>query len=124
MLIRNSGFSYEFDSSKCDKCGGKCCVGESGYIWIDKDEIELLRKELELDFDEFSKKYLFKVGYRYSIKEKPYEDGVACLFFDEESKNCSIYKFRPKQCRTFPFWDYFKKNFNELERECIGVKSI
>ncbi len=45
-------------------------------------------------------------------------------FFDEKKLNCSIYEHRPKQCRTFPFWEYFKKNYNELEKECIGVKQL
>ncbi|MBF0985426.1 MAG: YkgJ family cysteine cluster protein, partial [Campylobacter sp.] len=33
-LLRQNGFSYEFDASECELCGGKCCTGESGYIWI------------------------------------------------------------------------------------------
>ena len=35
-----SGFGYSFDPSKCSVCKGKCCIGESGYIWISKSEIE------------------------------------------------------------------------------------
>ena len=91
--MRADGFSSEFDPSFCESCGGKCCTGESGYM-----------------------------GVRRSIKEKPYDDGFACIFFDEKDKNCSVYELRPKQCRTFPFWDYFKKNLKELRAECIGVK--
>ena len=36
-LLRRSGFGYEFDASKCERCGGKCCTGESGYIWVSLD---------------------------------------------------------------------------------------
>jgi len=44
------------------------------------------------------------------------------LFFDEAQRNCGIYELRPKQCRSFPFWEYFKTHTKELEEECIGVK--
>ena len=43
------------------------------------------------------------------------------FFFDEIKKNCSVYEARPNQCKSFPFWDYFKDNYEELEKECIGV---
>lgn len=120
-VLECSGFDYKFDSSKCDYCGGKCCTGESGYIWINNDEIRSLADFLSIDEDELKKEYLIKVKYRYSIKEVAYLDGYSCVFFDKERKNCSIYECRPQQCRTFPFWDYFKKNLKELKEECIGV---
>ncbi|MSN97012.1 YkgJ family cysteine cluster protein [Campylobacter sp. FMV-PI01] len=124
MCEVKSGFKYSFDPKKCEICKGKCCIGESGYIWINDDEIYRLSKHLNLEVEDFKKRYLIKIGSRYSIREKPYNFGFACKFFDEKTLNCSIYEFRPNQCRTFPFWDYFKKNFKELELECIGVKLL
>ncbi|MDO5046304.1 YkgJ family cysteine cluster protein [Campylobacter sp.] len=123
-MIKKSGFEYEFDFSKCSECGGKCCTGESGYIWISPCEIEALAGFLKLSVDEFKREFLQKCGYKFSIKEKIYKDGYACIFFDEINQNCSVYEFRPKQCETFPFWDYFKTHFNELEEECIGIKPL
>ena len=123
-MIRQDGFNYEFDSSKCDECGGKCCVGESWYIWISEDEIRSLGEYLGYKTELFKEIFLEKFGNRYSIKEKPYKSGLACIFFDEKNKNCSIYEYRPNQCRSFPFWGRFKRNFKELERECIGVKQL
>ena len=120
--MRADGFSYEFDPSFCESCGGKCCTGESGYIWIDEGEILKFCAAFGMSKDEFESKFLIRVGLKRSIKEKPYDDGFACIFFDEKNKNCSVYELRPKQCRTFPFWDYFKKNLKELRAECIGVK--
>ncbi|MBE2983744.1 YkgJ family cysteine cluster protein [Campylobacter sp. RM9344] len=122
--MKQDGFEWEFDPSFCEECGGKCCTGESGYIWIDEGESRLLAEHLGLNEDEFKEKFLIKVGKKFSIKEKSHEDGYACVFFDEINKNCSIYEFRPSQCRSFPFWDYFRKNLRELERECIGVKFL
>lgn len=123
-MINQAGFEYEFNPQKCDECGGKCCTGESGYIWISTEEIKNLAGFLGLEEDEFRSKFLQKCGYKFSIKEKFYKDGYACVFFDEIKQNCSIYQFRPKQCRSFPFWEHFKTNFDELERECIGVKRL
>ncbi len=123
-MIRQDGFNYEFDSNKCDECGGKCCTGESGYIWISEDEIRSLGEYLGYKTELIKEIFLEKFGNRYSIKEKPYNGGFACIFFDEKNKNCSIYEYRPNQCRSFPFWEHFKRNFKELERECIGVKQL
>ncbi|WP_096015461.1 YkgJ family cysteine cluster protein [Campylobacter lanienae] len=122
--MRQDGFNYEFDSNKCDECGGKCCTGESGYIWISEDEIRSLGEYLGYKTELIKEIFLEKFGNRYSIKEKPYKGGFACIFFDEKNKNCSIYEYRPNQCRSFPFWEHFKRNFKELERECIGVKQL
>ena len=119
-----SGFDFSFDESKCASCGGKCCVGKSGYIWIDEQEIANLSEFFGFSKEKFKEIFLFKVGTKFSIKEKPYENGFACVFFDEKNKNCGVYEFRPSQCRSFPFWEHFKDNFDELEQECIAVKRL
>lgn len=124
-LLKKDGYNYSFNPNACESCGGKCCTGESGYVWISIIEIEALCKHLNLTIDEFSKKYLYKVDYRYSLKEvKLSEDSFACCFFDNIKKQCSIYEYRPEQCRTFPFWPYFQKRVEEVKKECIGIKDI
>lgn len=120
-MIFNKDFSYGFNENACQKCGGKCCTGESGNIFANKEELKALREHLQLDEKEFALKYLKKVGFRMSFKEVEFEDGFACIFFDKEKRNCSIYDFRPMQCRTFPFWEYFKTHQEELKKECIGI---
>lgn len=124
MYKIKDGFNYKFNPAKCEKCGGKCCTGESGYIWVSDSEIANLSKFLGLEVEVFKKRYLDKFGLRYSIKEISFNGGYACCFFDKKALNCSIYDYRPNQCRTFPFWDYFKTNYKELERECIGVERL
>jgi hypothetical protein len=47
---------------------------------------------------------------------------LECVFFDHRQKCCSIYTVRPRQCHTFPFWEHFKRNKDELIKECPGVK--
>lgn len=124
-LLTHKEFPYSFDANECAKCQGNCCIGESGYIWINKQEIENLAKLLNLSIEELGMNYLKKVGYKYSIVEKKIaQDNYACIFFDLEKRQCSVYEARPSQCRTFPFWDYFKKNEQEVYEECPAVKPL
>ena len=118
-MIKVDGYDYVFDENACKSCGGRCCTGESGYIFINDAEIERLANHLNISKSDFIDTYLYKVGFRYSIKEKVYKDGYACVFFEN---GCSVYKCRPTQCRTFPFWEYFKTNKEELKKECPGIK--
>ncbi|TQR34538.1 zinc/iron-chelating domain-containing protein [Campylobacter sp. MIT 99-7217] len=120
-MIKNEDFDYAFDESACKACGGKCCTGESGYIFADEEELEKIRIFLNLEKEEFQKSFLKKIGIKYSFKEVKFEDGFACIFFDQNKRNCSIYEFRPRQCKTFPFWKYYKTHKEELQKECIGV---
>lgn len=124
-IIKKDGFPYSFEPSACASCQGNCCIGESGYIWINKEECENLAKHLKISLNELGQNYLIKVGYKYSIKERKLsENNYACIFFDIEKKQCSIYEARPVQCRTFPFWEYFKTRVNEVKEECPAIKDI
>jgi len=120
-LIKKEGFEFSFNPKACEECGGKCCTGESGYIWLNPLEMDKISRFLNISTEQLKQNFLIKVGYKYSIKEKPFEDGFACIFFDTKNKNCSIYDVRPNQCRTFPFWDYFKNNISEVKKECPGI---
>lgn len=120
-LVKKDGFSYAFNSGACSSCAGRCCTGESGYIFVSKDEIQKIGKLLDLDIKDFVSRYLFKKGYKYSLKEIKYEDSYECVFFDRELNGCKIYDARPAQCITFPFWDYYKTRVDELMQECPGI---
>lgn len=121
-IIKEEGYSYGFDPSACEACGGHCCTGESGYIWAKYAEIESMAAFVNLSVEEFATMYLRKVKHRYSLIEKKLdEDNHACIFFDETIKRCSIYPVRPRQCRTFPFWEQFKAEEQEVRRECPGI---
>ncbi|QOY55500.1 YkgJ family cysteine cluster protein [Candidatus Sulfurimonas marisnigri] len=123
-IVKKDGYSYSFDANACSTCKGKCCTGESGYIYVTKAEIESISKLLNLDIKDFVQEYLFKKLYKYSIKEKKFGENYECIFYDRESNGCNIYDARPLQCRTFPFWDYFKQRVDELKLECPGVIDV
>ena len=87
---------------KCTQCGD-CCTGAPGYVWVNQGEIKAIAAELgEADVEAFEDKYIRKVGIRRSLREFPNGD---CVFFDSEKRKCTVYSARPRQCRTWPFWD-------------------
>ncbi|WP_200764112.1 YkgJ family cysteine cluster protein [Nitrosophilus alvini] len=119
-MIEKEGFDFVFDPNACETCEGNCCTGESGYIWVQSNEINEISNFLKIDTESFMKNCLKKVKYRYSIKEIFVNGSYQCLFFDKD-KGCEIYPVRPKQCRTYPFWDHFKENTKEVKKECPGI---
>ncbi|MBA2728180.1 MAG: YkgJ family cysteine cluster protein [Parachlamydiaceae bacterium] len=84
---------------KCTGCG-ECCTGAPGYVWVSKEEIIAMAELLQLSVDKFSKKYIRQVGGRHSLIEDP--KTFDCVFLKD--KKCTIYRVRPKQCQTFPWW--------------------
>lgn len=87
-------------SFRCTRCGN-CCRG-SGYVWVDGDEIHTLAQHFEMDDETFSKVYTYKVGRSRSLREQANDD---CIFYDS-SVGCLVYEARPRQCRTWPFWEH------------------
>lgn len=119
--MREDGFDYSFDPTACEACQGRCCTGESGSIFATKKEFEAMAIFLDLTPDDFKRDYLVKVNNRYSLSEIRYNESHDCIFYNRETNGCKIYDVRPAQCRTFPFWNYFKSYPQELKDECPGV---
>jgi Fe-S-cluster containining protein len=84
---------------QCTRCGD-CCTGAPGYVWVDAEEIARLARCLGVAPEEFSRRYVRRVGHRHSLIEKP---GGDCIFWDRTA-GCTVYPARPSQCRTWPFW--------------------
>jgi len=121
-IIKKENFPYVFDTSACNICQGRCCTGESGYIFVNKIEAQKICEVLEIDIKTLIDKYLYKKGYKYSIKETKIGESYECVFYDRDINGCKIYNARPEQCKTFPFWDYYKTRVDELKQECLGIK--
>ncbi len=86
---------------QCTQCGD-CCTGAPGFVWVNKAEIDAMSELHGVEVEEFERLYVRKIGIRKSLKEFPNGD---CVFFDEETRKCTVYGARPRQCRTWPFWD-------------------
>ncbi len=122
--IFKKGFDFKYNSHACTYCGGRCCYGESGYIWLNKDEIERISEFLHIELDIFISDYLRVENGKYTIKDIKFQDYYSCLFFDRDERHCSIYSVRPAQCRTFPFWGIYKDDPEPLFFECPGVEVL
>jgi uncharacterized protein len=104
---------------ECTQCGD-CCTGAPGFVWVNQEEIDALAAKIGLGVDEFEKKYVRKIGIRRSLVEFPNGD---CVFFDTEKRNCSVYEARPRQCRTWPWWNsnlQSEKAWKETCEVCPG----
>jgi Fe-S-cluster containining protein len=84
---------------ECTRCGA-CCTGAPGFVWVNAEEIARLAEFRGESIEQFSKKYVRRVGNRYSLTERP---GGDCVFWDRKS-GCTVYPARPIQCQTWPFW--------------------
>jgi hypothetical protein len=84
---------------ECSRCGN-CCTGAPGYVWVTLEEMRRIAETLGLAFDVFTKRYVRRVGERYSLVERPNGE---CVFWSREA-GCTIYPARPAQCRAWPFW--------------------
>ena len=86
----------------CTRCSA-CCRYESGYVFLSEKDIELLAEELQMDYAGFVETWCRWVPRQQdeclSLKEKSNYD---CVFWD---RGCTVYRVRPLQCRTFPFWE-------------------
>ena len=120
-LMTQTGFSYAFDPRACATCGGRCCTGESGNIFVSPAEIASIATVLGVSEEVCIERHMHKKHYRYSLNEVRVGESYDCCFFDRAHHGCTIYTARPMQCRTFPFWDYFRDHLDELVAECPGV---
>jgi len=123
-MMTQDGFPYAFDPAACAGCGGRCCTGESGNIFVSAEEIRALASLLGMSEPDFRQAYLEKRGYKFSLREKIVGLSHDCIFYDRDIGGCGVYTARPNQCRTFPFWDYFKTRVDELKRECPGIVDV
>lgn len=120
-MIFSADFPYYFNSNACASCGGQCCRGWGGYVWISVAELEHMAGAKRMAAAVFAKQYARQVNGRLSLQERVINGEHFCCFFDRITRRCTMYENRPEQCRTFPFWDSFKEGYQELLLECPGI---
>jgi Fe-S-cluster containining protein len=99
----------------CTRCGA-CCTGAPGYVWVSPDEIRRLAEFRGETVEQFSAKFVRRVGDRYSLIEK---SGGDCIFW-AKGAGCTVYPARPDQCIAWPFWP---ENV-ETPEDWEGVRSV
>jgi uncharacterized protein len=106
------------------KCQGSsnCCVsrGSYGFVYLSKKDIKKLSKFMKLEINNFLNLYCDETnGITHFKEEKKNGD---CQFL--LNKKCTVYKARPTQCRTWPFWseNMNSKTWNtEIANFCPGI---
>ena len=91
-----TGLSFE-----CTQCG-QCCTGAPGNVWVNDDEIEAIANHLDKPVGEI--RLLYARPSRGGVSLKEFENGD-CVFLDPKTRGCTVYPVRPRQCRTWPFWN-------------------
>lgn len=86
---------------RCTQCGD-CCTGGEGYVWVNQQEVEELAAARGMTPAAFETQFVRRVGIRRSLTERSNGD---CVLLDETTRRCTVYAARPRQCRTWPFWD-------------------
>ena len=87
----------------CTRCSA-CCRLEPGYVFLSRKDMELLAEGLKMRYSGVMETYCRWTPMpggemQLSLQEKP---GFDCIFWQ---KGCTIYPYRPLQCKTFPFWE-------------------
>jgi uncharacterized protein len=106
----------------CTGCG-YCCSKEPGYVFLTDEDLRGMLACTCMGREEFISAYcrLVDMGtFRLvSLKEKTNND---CIFF--EDSRCSVYEFRPLQCRSYPFWNHVlesSETWAEEAQRCPGI---
>lgn len=105
---------------ECTQCGN-CCTGGPGFVWVEEDEIQAIADHLDKSIGEIRLMYTRPAKGRTSLNE--YANGD-CFFFDPEQRRCTIYSARPRQCRTWPFWNSVlasEADWKDIQRNCPGA---
>jgi hypothetical protein len=88
------GLSFE-----CTRCG-KCCSGFPGVVWVNEEELTAIAEYRGEPREEVIGLYTRWVNGRRSLRDNLKDD---CVFYDPAA-GCTIYPVRPRQCRSWPFW--------------------
>src|SRR5262245_23264002 len=84
----------------CTRCGA-CCTGEPGFVWVHDEELAAIAACRGETVEEVMGLYTRWTRRGRTLREKGNGD---CVFYDQ-NKGCTVYPVRPRQCRTWPFWE-------------------
>jgi Fe-S-cluster containining protein len=102
----------------CTRCG-KCCTGAPGFVWVNEEEQAAIAEFLGEDYAHFLALHTRRLSGGRSLREKANGD---CVFY-KAGTGCTIYPVRPRQCRTWPFWEsnvHTAEAWTETCRICPG----
>jgi Fe-S-cluster containining protein len=98
---------------RCTRCGN-CCTGDPGHVWADEEEIAAIALHRGEPVQQVTGLYTRSAGRGRSLREKANGD---CVFYDRR-EGCTIYPVRPRQCRTWPFWESNVRTSEAWRKTC------
>ena len=98
---------------RCTRCG-HCCTGDPGNVWVNDEEIAAIAEYQRESTQQATALYTRPGGRGRSLREKANGD---CIFYSHED-GCTIYPVRPRQCRTWPFWESNVRTPEAWEQTC------
>src|SRR5438132_577385 len=84
----------------CTQCG-HCCTGTPGFVWVNDEELAAIAAHRGETVEEVTCHYTRLAEEGRTLREKGNGD---CVFYNKEH-GCLVYPVRPRQRRTWPFWD-------------------
>ncbi len=98
---------------ECTRCG-QCCTGAPGFVWLNEEEMLTIAEYVGMPLEEFLAVHTRIARQQRTLREKANGD---CVFYDA-SVGCTIYEVRPRQCRTWPFWESNVRTPADWQRTC------
>lgn len=88
---------------QCTECGD--CCRRPGVVEFDEEDFRNTLDFLSITKREFITRYYCteEIEEEEELVTLWVEEGRPCEFLHEN--RCSIFEVRPKQCRTYPFWE-------------------
>ena len=103
----------------CTRCGN-CCTGEPGFVWVNDDELAAIAEHRGQALREVVALHTKQGPRGRTLREKANGD---CVFY-EAGRGCTVYPVRPRQCRTWPFWESnlaSRAAWDRMKRSCPGA---
>ena len=115
-IIYEKGIRFECQGS------ANCCVsrGSHGYVFLCKKDLSRLAKYFNISLKKFKINYCETSDGFIHLKE--IRKNGECIFL--KNTKCKVYKNRPTQCRTWPFWPENMNSKiwnNEVVNFCPGI---
>jgi Fe-S-cluster containining protein len=77
-------------------------------VWFTREEGEAMATAIDMGLEAFLRSFARRIGERWSLTERAGPRGMDCALLDRESQPgkalCRVYRSRPAQCRSWPFW--------------------
>ena len=105
---------------ECTRCGHCCTGGADRYVYVSELEAEKIRHVLGVGRKWFRQCYSRKLDDGDIVLQSRAD---RCVFLQQDG-GCRVYRARPAQCSSYPFWPEIVKTAAAWQREgrrCEGI---